>query len=113
MAVTTGSAAASTGLSGRLRAAVDSFFSTFVRDYTVGSQGAKGLDSYASGFVAAFDNDKLDVITQLGGNIYGHYRYDAGISTVTLLSSVWNLFNFNSKLLGNSDSFVTVGSNWK
>lgn len=67
MAITTGSAAASTGLSGRLRAAVDSFFSTFTRDYSVGSLGAKGLDCFAQGIVDAINNDKVNLATQVEG----------------------------------------------
>lgn len=69
MAITTGSAATSTGLSGRLRAAVDSFFSAFTRDYSVGSLGAKGLDCFAQGIVDALNSDKVNLATQVEGTI--------------------------------------------
>lgn len=80
MTIATGSAASSTGLSGRIRLAIDTFFSTSVRDYSVGSIGAKGLDAIAQGIVDALNNDKIALATQS----------DSNFSNLPLLSVVPN-----------------------
>jgi hypothetical protein len=60
--LTSGSASTSTGMAGRMKSAILMFFSTFPTDYTSGSVGQKGLDSFAQGLVDAFNIDKLGVI---------------------------------------------------
>jgi hypothetical protein len=61
VAITVGSASGSTGLAGRIRAALDTLFAAVTRDFSAGSVGDKGTNAYAQGLVDALNNDKVGV----------------------------------------------------
>jgi hypothetical protein len=62
--ISTGSASSSTGLAGRIRNAIDTFFSTFARDFSLNSVGDKGLNAFSQGMVDSFNNDGVGIAQQ-------------------------------------------------